>query len=63
MLKTPEGHTDMAIVFLSPEKYAGKTGVQRVNESMEVVAVLLDDGTDMSDTGCSYRGQDVGTNN
>lgn len=50
----------MAIVFLSPEQYAGLTGVQRVNEKMEVVAVLLDDGTDMSNVGCSYRGRDVG---
>jgi hypothetical protein len=59
MLKTPENHTDMVIIFLSPEKYVGKTGVQRVNDHMEVVAILLDDGTDMSDKGCSYRGLNV----
>lgn len=27
-----------------------------MDENLEVVALLLDDGTDMSRVGCSYRG-------
>lgn len=47
---------DMAIVFLSPPEYAGMTGIQRVDDNThEVTAVILDDGTDMSGTACSYK--------
>jgi hypothetical protein len=55
-LDTPEGMQDMPIVFIAPESLAGKTGVQRTNESHEVVAVLTDDGEDVSRLGCSYKG-------
>lgn len=51
---------DMPITFLSPAEYAGMTGIQRVDdETHEVTAVILDDGTDMSDKGASYRGSDA----
>lgn len=51
---------DMPIVFLSPEEYAGMTGIQRVDdETHEVTAVILDDGTDMSSIGASYKAVDA----
>ena len=47
---------DMPITFLAPAEYAVMTGIQRVDdETHEVTAVILDDGTDMSDKGASYR--------
>lgn len=52
----PEKYTDMVVVFLAPKQYEGKLGIQRMDENLEVVALLLDDGTDMSHVGCSYRG-------
>jgi len=51
---------DMPIIFLAPAEYAGMTGIQRVDdETKEVTAVILDDGTDMSNKGASYRGSDA----
>ena len=51
---------DMPITFLSPPEYVGKTGIQRVDdETHEVTAVILDDGTDMSNIGASYRATDA----
>ena len=51
---------DMPIVILSPPELAGKTGVQRVDDDTHAVtAVLLDDGTDVSDMGISYKAQDA----
>lgn len=51
---------DMAIIFLSPPEYEGMTGIQRVDdETHEVIAVILDDGTDMSQIPCSYRAVDA----
>lgn len=51
---------DMPIIFISPDEYAGRTGVQRVDdETHEVTAVMLDDGTDVSDQGVSYKAADA----
>lgn len=55
-LDTPEGMQDMPIIFLAPEFLVGKLGVQRTNELHEVVAVLTEEGEDVSRLGCSYRG-------
>lgn len=47
---------DQPIVFLFPPELAGKTGVQRVDDvTHEVVAVLDDQGNDVSRNGVSYR--------
>lgn len=51
---------DMPIVFLAPSEYAGMTGIQRVDDNThEVTAVLLNDETDMSGLGVSYRASDA----
>ena len=55
-LETPEGMQDMPIIFIAPKALAGKTGVQRTNELHEVIAVLTEDGEDVSRIGCSYKG-------
>jgi hypothetical protein len=55
-LDTPEGMQDMPIIFIAPKELAGKKGVQRTNELHEVIAVLTDDGEDVSRLGCSYKG-------
>lgn len=55
-LNTPEGMQDMPIIFLAPKTLAGKLGVQRTNELHEVVAVLTEDGEDVSQVGYSYKG-------
>lgn len=55
-LNTPEGMQDMPIIFLAPESLVDKLGVQRTNELHEVVAVLTDEGEDVSRLGCSYHG-------
>ena len=47
---------DTPILFLAPEQYAGKTGIQRVDESGNVTALILDEtGADVSQDGVSYR--------
>lgn len=55
-LDTPEGMQDMPIIFIAPKELAGKKGVQRTNELHEVIAVLTDEGEDVSRLGCSYKG-------
>jgi hypothetical protein len=48
---------DMPIIFLSPPMFEGLTGIQRVDdETHAVVAVLLDDGTEVGNEGVSYKG-------
>ena len=47
---------DQPIIFLSPPEFEGKTGIQRVDdETHEVIAVLDDQGNDVSRNGVSYR--------
>lgn len=55
----PEKFSDMPIVFLAPKAFEGKLGFQRHNSAMEVVAVILEDGTNMTQHGCSYRGRNA----
>lgn len=51
---------DMPIIFLAPPEYANMTGIQRVDdETHEVTAVILDDGTDMTKAACSYKAVNV----
>jgi hypothetical protein len=47
---------DMPIIFLSPPELAGKTGIQRTdNTTHMVIAVLVDDGTDITQISVSYK--------
>lgn len=51
---------DQPIVFLAPEKLAGQSGIQRVDdETHEVVGVFDEQGNDVSRLGVSYKGADA----